>query len=216
MDVQSKDGIDKKLSPAIKIKDYREIEMSENYLSLIAKSLQESIEAKTRLLSENLQSIAETAAILTDCLKRGGTVFLIGNGGSAADAQHIAAELVGRFEKDNMLPSIALTTDPSCMTALANDFGYETVFSRQVKALMKPEDVLVAISTSGNSVSINKAAESAAEKGCRVVGLTGKDGGKLKEICTASVIVPSQRTCRIQECHIAIGHIWCEIIEKEI
>ncbi|MBQ7502902.1 D-sedoheptulose 7-phosphate isomerase [bacterium] len=189
--------------------------MSLNTAEIIKSSLQESVEAKLKLLADTAP-IEKTAQLLIDCLRRGGTVFLIGNGGSAADAQHIAAELVGRFEKDNTLPALALTTDPSCMTALANDFGYGTVFSRQVKALMRPGDLLVAISTSGNSESINLAAQAAQEKGCKVIGLTGKDGGKLKDLCTEAVVVPSQRTCRIQESHITVGHIWCELIEKAI
>lgn len=189
--------------------------MSLNTAEIIKSSLQESVEAKLKLLADTAP-IEKTAQLLIDCLRRGGTVFLIGNGGSAADAQHIAAELVGRFEKDNTLPALALTTDPSCMTALANDFGYSTVFSRQVKALMRPGDLLVAISTSGNSESINLAAQTALDKGCKVIGLTGKDGGKLKDLCTEAVVVPSQRTCRIQESHITVGHIWCELIEKAI
>lgn len=189
--------------------------MSAAISELIKSSLQESIEVKLRLQSDT-SAIEKTAQLLIDCLRRGGTVFLIGNGGSAADAQHIAAELVGRFEKDNCLPALALTTDPSCMTALANDFGYDTAFARQVRALMRPDDLLVAISTSGNSESINLAVKAALEKGCKVIGLTGKDGGKLKDLCSEALVVPSQRTCRIQESHITIGHIWCELIEKAI
>ena len=144
----------------------------------------------------------------------GGTIFFIGNGGSAADAQHLAAELVGRFERDNHLPALALTTDTSCLTAIANDFSYQEVFVRQVRALMRPGDLLVAISTSGNSLGINLAAQAARDKGCAVVGLSGRDGGQLKSYCREMVVVPSQRTCRIQESHITIGHIWCEMIER--
>lgn len=178
----------------------------------IKASLRESAEVKLKLL-EDTQPIEKAADILIDSLRSGHTVFLAGNGGSAADAQHIAAELVGRFEHDNQLPATALTTDSSCLTALANDFGYDTVYARQVNALMRPGDVLVAISTSGRSKCINLAAEAAKARQCKVVGLTGKDGGELKGLCDAAVIVPSGRTCRIQESHIAIGHILCELIE---
>ncbi|MCR4784782.1 MAG: D-sedoheptulose 7-phosphate isomerase [bacterium] len=186
--------------------------MQADWSDIVESSLNESIQVKQKLL-ENTAPILQSAEILAECLRRGGTVFLAGNGGSAADAQHIAAELVGRFEKDNQLPALALTTDSSCLTALANDFGYDTVFSRQVKALMRSGDVLIAISTSGNSTSINLAAQAARDKGCPVIGLTGKNGGKLIGLCSAAIVVPSGRTCRIQESHITVGHILCELIE---
>ncbi|MGM9998850.1 MAG: SIS domain-containing protein [Candidatus Bruticola sp.] len=184
-----------------------------NWNTLIKASLQESIDTKLKLM-QNTDAISSAGQMIADCLSQEHTIFLAGNGGSAADAQHIAAELVGRFEHDNCLPAVALTTDTSCLTALANDFGYETVFSRQVKALMHPGDILIAISTSGNSASINLAAESARQKGGRIIGLTGRDGGALKNLCDIAIVVPSQRTCRIQESHIAIGHILCEIVEQ--
>ncbi|MGM9991857.1 MAG: SIS domain-containing protein [Candidatus Bruticola sp.] len=183
-----------------------------NWSNLIKASLQESIDTKAKLMLDT-DNISLAGQMMADCLSQGHTIFLAGNGGSAADAQHIAAELVGRFEHDNCLPAVALTTDTSCLTALANDFGYETVFARQVKALMRSGDILIAISTSGNSTSINLAAESAHQKGGQVIGLTGREGGKLKDLCDVSIVVSSQRTCRIQESHIAIGHILCEIIE---
>lgn len=189
--------------------------MSANWNKLIQTSLQESIDTKQRLLQDT-EAINKAGQMLVKCLREGHCVFLAGNGGSAADAQHIATELVGRFEHDNQLPAIALTTDTSCLTALANDFGYDTVFSRQVNALMRPGDVLIAISTSGNSQCINLAAECAHQKGGLVIGLTGKDGGTLKNISDVAIVVPSKRTCRIQESHIAIGHIFCEIIEADL
>jgi len=189
--------------------------MSANWNKLIKTSLQESIDAKLRLI-ENTEAINQAGLMLVKCLREGHCVFLAGNGGSAADAQHIATELVGRFEHDNQLPAIASTTDTSCLTALANDFGYDTVFSRQVNALMRPGDVLIAISTSGNSKCINLAAECAKQKGGLVIGLTGKDGGALKDISDVAIVVPAQRTCRIQESHITIGHILCEIIEADL
>ena len=184
-------------------------------LSIIENSLKESISTKEKLLSQK-DTIASAAEIMRETLRNGGTIYFAGNGGSAADAQHMAAELVGRFEKDNRLPAQALTTDSSILTALANDFGYDEVFSRQAEALMRPGDCFVAISTSGNSVSINKAAETALRKGAKVVALTGKDGGKLKDIADCAIIVPSPRTCRIQESHITVGHILCELIEAKI
>lgn len=189
--------------------------MFDNWNSHIVKSLQESISVKERLI-EDTSAISQAANILIECLKNGHTVFFAGNGGSAADAQHLATELVGRFEKENELPAIALTTDTSCLTALANDFGYDSVFARQIRALLHPGDVFVAISTSGNSESINLAAQATHAKGGKVIAFTGRDGGKLKDFSDVAIIVPSKRTCRIQESHITIGHILCELIEKAI
>ncbi len=189
--------------------------MKANWNKLIETSLQESIDTKLRLLQDT-EAINRAGQMLVKCLREGHCLFLAGNGGSAADAQHIATELVGRFEHDNQLPAIALTTDTSCLTALANDFGYDTVFSRQVKALMRPGDVLIAISTSGHSQCINLAAQAAHQKGGLVIGLTGKDGGALKELSDVAIVVPAQRTCRIQESHITIGHILCEIVEADL
>ena len=187
--------------------------MADNWQEVIANSLRESIATKQGVLA-NWEQVARCGQLLIDCLLGGGTIFFIGNGGSAADAQHLAAELVGRFERDNHLPALALTTDTSCLTAIANDFSYQEVFVRQVRALMRPGDLLVAISTSGNSLGSNLAAQAARDKGCAVVGLSGRDGGQLKSYCREMVVVPSQRTCRIQESHITIGHIWCEMIER--
>ncbi len=151
-----------------------------------------------------------------NAIELGCTIFFMGNGGSAADSQHLAAELVGRFYKERKgLPAIALTTDTSILTAVGNDYGYEEVFSRQIEALTKPNDIVFGLSTSGNSSNIIKAIDKAKKSGAITIGLTGNDGGQLKEICDHCLIIPSNNTARIQEAHILIGHIICEIIEEE-
>lgn len=139
----------------------------------------------------------------------------MGNGGSAADAQHIAAEMVGRFEYNHApIPALALTTNSSILTAVSNDFGFNEVYYRQMASLLQPKDVVLAISTSGSSENINMAVKFAKQMKVPIVGLSGKDGGSLKNLCSLCIIAPSARTCRIQEAHIIIGHILCEIIEK--
>ena len=144
-------------------------------------------------------------------------IILAGNGGSAADAQHIAAELVGRYGFDRpSLPSLALTTDTSALTAIGNDYGYDYVFSRQLEGMGQKGDLFIGISTSGNSVNILKAFQSAKSKGITTVALVGRDGGEMAKIADISLVVPSESTPRIQESHILIGHILCDIIEKEI
>jgi phosphoheptose isomerase len=176
--------------------------------------LAESIAVKQRLLSEQAEAIQKAGHILVDALLAGGKVLLFGNGGSAADAQHIAAELVGRFEAERRgWPAIALTTDTSALTALSNDYGYEHVFARQVEALAQPGDVVVAISTSGNSRNVLAAVMAARRRGCKVIGLTGAEGKRLASLSDAAVLVPSRRTARIQEAHITIGHLWCEMVD---
>lgn len=159
--------------------------------------------------------IEESAQLLINTLKNGGKLLLCGNGGSAADCQHIAAEFVVRYEKERQaLAAIALTTDTSILTAHTNDFGFETVFSRQVEAIANEKDCLIAISTSGKSKNILKAVEAAKCKGMTVVALTGGKGGELGKQATISIIVPSNVTARIQEAHILIGHWWCGAIEE--
>lgn len=163
------------------------------------------------------ETIEECAAILYRCVVGGGKVLLCGNGGSAADAQHIAAEFVGRYEAERRaLPAVALTTDTSAITALANDYDFAGIFERQVEALATPGDVLVAISTSGNSENVIRAMMKARERGCTVIGMTGSEGTKFAGLCDACVSVPSRRTARIQEAHITIAHIWCEIVESRV
>lgn len=170
----------------------------------------------TRL--SNCSEVIEAAGeMLITTLKQGGKLLLCGNGGSAADCQHIAAEFVVRYEKKRQaMAAIALTTDSSILTAHANDFDFETVFSRQVEALGNVKDCLIAISTSGNSKNILKAIEAAKLKGMLVIGLTGCEGGELSKQATVSVIVPSAVTARIQEAHILIGHWWCGAIEEAL
>ncbi|MDB4919454.1 D-sedoheptulose 7-phosphate isomerase [Mucilaginibacter sp.] len=152
--------------------------------------------------------------LMSNTIKEGNTVFLAGNGGSAADAQHIAAELTGRFVKERKpLPGIALTTDTSALTAIANDYGYEYAFSRQLEALAKHGDLFIGISTSGNSPGILKAFETAKKLNCKTLGFSGRDGGKMNGICDLNIIVPSDITARIQEIHILIGHIFCKAVD---
>ncbi|WP_251827596.1 D-sedoheptulose-7-phosphate isomerase [Methylovulum psychrotolerans] len=161
------------------------------------------------------EDITAAGDVLIKTLQHGGKILLCGNGGSAADCQHIAAELVVRYEKDRAaLAALALTTDSSILTAHSNDVGFESVFSRQVEALANPQDCLIAISTSGKSPNILKAAEVAQRKGMAVIALTGNDGGKLLNLASTAVVVPSDVTARIQEAHILIGHWWCGAIES--
>jgi D-sedoheptulose 7-phosphate isomerase len=184
--------------------------------SSITNSLSEHITV-FELLLDQTESIETTANIILSALRSGKKILLCGNGGSAADAQHIATEITGRFEVERIgYPAISLTTDSSALTAIANDYGFEKVFSRQVEAIAKPGDVLIGISTSGNSPNIIAAIMSARSIGCKTIGLTGETGKKLASICDASVLVPSSRTARIQEAHITIGHIWCEMVDIEL
>lgn len=170
-------------------------------------------------LSEStiVAEIENTCAMLVDCLSRGNKILIAGNGGSAADAQHFAAELVGRFMKERKgLAAIALTTDTSIITSVANDYSYDVVFSRQVEALGKAGDVFIGFSTSGNSGSIINAAEKAHELGMKVIGFSGKNGGKMTSICDEILIIPSDTTARIQEIHEMIIHLTCEEIENQL
>jgi D-sedoheptulose 7-phosphate isomerase len=165
---------------------------------------------------DSLTEDIETACnMITTVIKNGNKVLLAGNGGSAADAQHIAAELSGRFVKERKaLPGIALTTDTSAITAIANDYGYAFVFSRQLEALAQPGDLFIGISTSGNSEGILKAFESAKKMNCKTLGLSGRDGGKMSSLCDLNIIVPADVTARIQEMHILIGHILCKAVDN--
>jgi D-sedoheptulose 7-phosphate isomerase len=163
------------------------------------------------LLIPDIESACE---IVTSVFKNGNKVLLAGNGGSAADAQHIAAELSGRYVKERKaLPGIALTTDTSAITAIANDYGYDHVFARQVQALALPGDLFIGISTSGNSQGVLNAFESAREMGCKTIGLSGRDGGKMNGLCDLNIVVPADTTARIQEMHILIGHIICKAVD---
>lgn len=182
-------------------------------------SIRASIDAHIAViqgLASMEQDIARFAERAWHCLAGGGRLFWIGNGGSAADCQHLAAELVGRFERERRgIAAIALTTDSSVMTSVSNDYGFESVFARQVEALCRPGDMLVGLSTSGNSANVLKALEVAARLGVERVGLTGGSGGRLREQCELCLVVPSDNTARIQEAHILIGHILCDLIEGQ-
>ncbi len=183
----------------------------------IESSLNESINIRAELLSSSVEPVVQIANILVEAFKAGHSLYLMGNGGSAADAQHISGELVGRFKKDRKpLPALALTTDTSVLTAIANDFGYDLCFERQVEAFVKNGDVVFALSTSGNSAGIINAAVLAKKKGAKTIAFTGKGGGRLKDQVDVCLEIPSTDTARIQECHITIGHILCSIIEKEL
>ena len=184
--------------------------------SIIKQELNEhliTLEATTK----SIESALEVAAnICIDSLKQGGKILIFGNGGSAADAQHIAAELVGRYKLERKgLSAIALSTDTSSLTAIANDYGYEHVFDRQIEALANPEDVAVGISTSGNSSNVINALQSAKNIGCKSIGLSGKSGGNMNKLCDVNLVIPAKDTARIQEMHILVGHIICHLIELE-
>ena len=154
---------------------------------------------------------------MVEALQNGGKICFMGNGGSAADSQHLAAELVGRFQMERGgMASIAFTTDTSILTAVANDYGYDEIFARQVEALCSPNDVVVGLSTSGNSNNVLKGIHKAKEMGIFTVGLAGKDGGQLKEEADLAFVVPSPKAARVQEAHIFIGHSLCEVIELEL
>ena len=161
--------------------------------------------------------ITKAADMIADALVSGRKVLICGNGGSAADAQHIAAELMGRFKLERRsLPAVALTTDTSALTAIANDYDFSDVFARQIEGLGRENDVLIAISTSGNSKNILKAVEAARQSKLTVVGFTGESGGALASLCDLSVNVPSSETSHIQEMHIAVGHMICAIVESRV
>ncbi len=161
------------------------------------------------------EQIQKAASLLTQSLAQGRKILICGNGGSAADAQHFAAELTGRYKRERKgLAGIALSVDTSALTAIGNDYGFEFVFSRQVEALAQKGDVFFGISTSGNSANVLQAAKVASNIGCSIIGLSGRDGGKLNEICDINLIMPDNDTPRIQELHILVIHILCDIIEK--
>ena len=184
---------------------------------IVERSLRQHLATFNDLLDSCGPQIEECAKIILDTVKAGGKILICGNGGSAADAQHIAAEFVGRYETERKaLPAIALTTDTSALTALANDYNFERVFARQVEALSHPGDCLIAISTSGNSPNVVAAVMEARSRGCKIVGMTGAKGKKLASLCDATLMVPSDRTARIQEGHITVAHIWCELVDEAI
>jgi len=183
----------------------------------IKEILLESIQVKEELLHTKVGEILGIAEVIIDSLKKNGKVILFGNGGSASDSQHIAAELIGRFKKDrNPLPAIALTTNTSVLTSLANDYGYEVVFAKQIEALGQKNDIAIGISTSGKAKNVACAIRQAKKMGIKTIALTGGEGGELAKLADISLLVPSSVTARIQEAHITIGHIICELIEQAL
>jgi len=177
----------------------------------------ESIRVKEQLLHNNIGQIIEIAEIVIDSLKKNGKLLLFGNGGSASDSQHIAAELIGRFKKDrNALAAIALTTNTSILTSLANDYGYDIIFAKQIEALGQKNDVVMAISTSGKAKNVIAGVKQAKKMGLKTIALTGGDGGEIAKLADVTLLVPSNITARIQEAHITIGHIICELIEQTL
>jgi D-sedoheptulose 7-phosphate isomerase len=185
----------------------------------VTKLVEASIAVKQSMLSNPglVTMIANASEILATALKQGNKVLLFGNGGSAADAQHIAAELVGRFAFDRpALPALALSVNSSCVTAIGNDYGFDQVFSRQIEALARAGDVAIGISTSGNSPNVSNAILAARNIGLKTIALTGGTGGTLKNSADLCICAPSKETPRIQECHILIGHIISELVESEI
>jgi D-sedoheptulose 7-phosphate isomerase len=190
---------------------------SEKALTQVVSSLQEGAELRFRVAQDCGRTIVEAASLIAQCVRSGGKILLFGNGGSAADAQHLAAEFVGRFVRERQaLPAIALTTDSSILTAIGNDYGFDQVFARQMAALGQPGDVAIGISTSGNSPNVIAAMKEAKRRHLKTIGLAGKDGGMLAKYVDTPITVAAENTARIQECHIAIGHVLCELVELDL
>ena len=183
--------------------------------SIIKYEFNEHLTISKKTMESVGKPIEIAAEICIDCLKKGNKILLFGNGGSAADAQHIAAEIVGRYKTERKgLPAIALTTDTSVLTAIGNDYGYLHVFDRQVEALTIEGDVLIGISTGGSSTNVVSALKIAQDLGCKAIGFSGKDGGEFNNYCDVNIVVPSEDTPRIQEMHIIIGHTICHLIDR--
>jgi len=183
----------------------------------IKEILLESIQVKEELLHTSIGEIKQIADLMIECLKKGGKVILFGNGGSASDCQHIAAELIGRFKKDRTaMAAIALTTNSSVLTSLANDYGYEVVFAKQIEALGQKNDIVIGISTSGKAKNVAMGLKQAKKNGLKTIALSGGDGGEITKLADVSLIVASAITARIQEAHITIGHIVCELVEESL
>ena len=181
---------------------------------MVAEELNHHKQVIDRVMAALIPDIEQGCKLVTGVLATGGMVLIAGNGGSAADAQHIAAELTGRYVKERKaLPAIALTVDTSAITAISNDYGFERVFARQLEAFAGPSDLFIAISTSGNSPNIIQALHTAKELGCKTLGLSGRDGGQMNELCDLNIIIPDDTTARIQEMHILIGHILCKAVD---
>ena len=185
--------------------------------SIIEFEFNEHLKASKATMESIGDSLEIAAKLCIESLQNGGKILIFGNGGSAADAQHIAAELVGRYKAERKgLAAIALTTDTSVLTSIGNDYGYERVFDRQVEALANEGDVVIGISTSGSSTNVINALKLANDSGCKTIGLSGRGGGDMNEVCDINLVVPAEDTPRIQEMHIVIGHTICHLIERNI
>lgn len=183
--------------------------------STVTESFKSHFSILERTIRRHSGNIAEAATLIASCFNDGGKIVIFGNGGSAADSQHLAAEFMGRFLLERKsLPAIALTTDTSVLTALGNDYGFEKIFQRQVEGLVNNGDVVIAISTGGNSENVLNGAKAAKEKGAKVIALTGQGGGKLREVADVLIDIPSKETPRIQEVHILVEHIICDLVER--
>jgi D-sedoheptulose 7-phosphate isomerase len=206
-----------KIIQTIQKAEDKEIKPTEKEDGIVEKSLKQHLKVFNKVLESETDSIRECFEIIYQAVEKGHKVLIFGNGGSAADAQHLAAEFVGRYETERRgLPAIALTTDTSALTAISNDYGFERVFSRQVEALANKGDVLIGISTSGNSPNVIAAIMTGRQIGCQTIGMTGASGKKLASLCDACILVPAQRTARIQEVHSVISHIWCEMLDNKM
>ena len=184
--------------------------------SIIKNEFNEHIKASQKTMDALINNIEKAANICIDCLKQGNKILIFGNGGSAADAQHIAAEIIGRYKTERKgLPAIALTTDSSVLTAISNDFGYSSIFERQVEALANPGDIFIGISTGCSSINVINALKLAKNIQCKTIGLSGKDGGEFNALCDVNLVAIAEDTPRIQEMHILIGHTICHLIELE-
>jgi D-sedoheptulose 7-phosphate isomerase len=183
---------------------------------MVLEELNHHKQAVDNVIAALVPDIEKGCEMVTAVLSAGGKILLAGNGGSAADAQHIAAELSGRYVKERKaLPGIALTVDTSALTAISNDYGFDFVYSRQLEGLARENDLFIAISTSGNSRNIIQALHTAKEMGCKTIGLSGRDGGEMNGLCDLNIVVPSDTTARIQEMHILIGHIFCNAVDLD-
>jgi D-sedoheptulose 7-phosphate isomerase len=190
---------------------------AEAALTKVVSSLKEGAELRLKVARDCGPAIVKAAAMMEVCLRSGGTLLFFGNGGSAADAQHLAAEFIGRFVLERKaLPAVALTTDSSILTAVSNDYGFEHVFSRQIEALGRPGDVAVGFSTSGNSPNVIAALKQARTQKLKTIGLSGNDGGALVPCVDIALVVRCPNTAQVQECHIAIGHLLCELVENAL
>jgi D-sedoheptulose 7-phosphate isomerase len=183
-------------------------------MMMVTEELNSHLTTIKDLIENTTFQIEQSCELIQQVIKNNHKIYLAGNGGSAADAQHIAAEMTGRFVKERKpLPGLALTTDTSALTAIANDYGYEYVFARQLEAFAQPGDLFIGISTSGNSPSILNALNIAKTSGCKTIGLTGRGGGKMNHMCDINIVVPAEVTARVQEMHILIGHILCKAVD---